>query len=128
MQSSIEEKIKSDIRSGKDPASVKLYLNRQQLDQEVTQYFVDLLDDEIAVHELRKVKTRDANLIVYMGYFFMAIAVFFGIYNLGFGVAIFVVGFIVTRRGRSQLAAAAAIDSIEELLPDYPTKFHKRRI
>ncbi len=63
-----------------------------------------------------------------MGYFFMALAIFFGIYNLEFGASIFVVGFIVTRRGRGKVKEAMDIESIEELLPNHPTKFHKRRI
>ena len=128
MQSSIEEKIKSDIRSGKDPMAVRSYIQRQQLEDSAITYFLGLVDDEIAIYELRNVKKRDANLIVYMGYFFMALAIFFGIYSLGFGASIFAVGFVVARRGRNKVAEAMEIESIEELLPDYPTKFHKRRI
>jgi len=128
MQTSIEEKIKKDIRSGKDPSEVRSYVNRQQLDDHLREYLINLVDDEVAINELRNVKRRDANLIVYMGYFLMALSIFFGIYSLGFGASIFVVGFIVTRRGRYKVAEAMELESIEDLLPDYATKFHKRRI
>lgn len=128
MQSSIEEKIKTDIRSGVDRESVSSFIKRQRFDDDITEYLLGCLDDEVAIQALREVKKRDANLIIYMGYFLMAIAIFFGVYNLGFGASIFVVGFIITRRGRIKLLRTMEIDSIEELLPNHPTKFHKRRI
>ena len=128
MQTSIEEKIKADLRSGKDEDVVRKYIDRQKLNKDDTQYLLGLIDDEIAIQKLRDVRKSDANLIVYLGYFLMALAIFFGIYSIAFGASIFVVGFIVARRGRNKVAEAMDIESIDELLPDHPTKFHKRRI
>lgn len=128
MQTSIEEKIKADLRSGKDEDAVRKYIDRQKLNKDDTQYLLGLIDDEIAIQKLRDVRKSDANLIVYLGYFLMALAIFFGIYSLAFGASIFVIGFIVARRGRNKVAEAMDIESIDELLPDHPTKFHKRRI
>ena len=128
MQPTLEERIKEDIRSGESEASVRAFVERQGLDEELTQFLLGKIDDEVAIQKLREIKLRDANLIVYMGYFLMLVALFFGTYSTAFGAAILVVGFFVVRRGRNKTREAQAIDSIEELLPKQPTKFHKRRI
>lgn len=128
MHTDIEEKIKSDVRSGKEERVIRSYIQGLRLSSELEQVYFNILDDQIAIHQLRQVKVQDAKLLVYLGYVMMGLAIFFGMYNMYFGVAIFVVGILVKRRGDRQVADANQIDSIKELLRDEPTKFHKRKI
>jgi len=128
MQSAIEKQIKADVQSGKDELAIRSYVQRQRLEPDVEQHFFNMIDDEIAIHKVREVQLSDAKLIVYLGYIFMALAIFFGLYHIGMGAAIFVIGVLIKRRGDSKMSAAASLESIEELLPEEPTKFHKRKI
>jgi|GEM_PF-5616115 len=128
MRNAIEERIKTDVQSGKDERTIRSFVQSQRLESDIEQFFLDMIDDEIAIQKLREVRTADATLLIYLGYILMALAIFFGTYHIGMGGAILIIGLLIKRRGDAKARAAAEISSIAELLPEEPTKFHKRRI
>jgi len=127
MRKAIEEQIRADIAAGKDERSVRSFVQSKRLQPDDERQFLDLIDDEIAIHELKTVRKQDGLLLVYLGYILMALAIFFGLYYKYFGVVIFLLGIVILRRGKTKIRETESIESIADLLPDEPTKFHKRR-
>ena len=123
MQPSIEEIVKQDIQSGKDEFVVKNKVKKLNLDKELTAYLMVVIDDEISLEKIREVRRSDANTLVYTGFFFMALAILFGLYSRSFGILIFGLGFVIKRRGDKKKKEAGSIQSLEELLPDHTRKF-----
>lgn len=128
MRNALEEKIKEDVRSGIEELSIRSYIQNQRLGEEKESIYLDILDDEIAIHKLREVKYQDAKLLRYLAFLLILPAIFFATYHLAYGAAIFIFAVIIKRRSDRKIQEAESINSIADLLPEEPTKFHKRRI
>lgn len=128
MRNAIEEKIKEDVRSGQVELVIRSYIQRQRLDSKKEQFYFDLLDDEIAIQKLRDVKIQDAKLLIYLAYILVVPAIYFSTHHLAYGAAIIIFAVLIRRRGMNKISEAESIKSIAQLLPEEPTKFHKRRI
>ena len=125
MDQSNFEDIKAEVDAGLDELEIRRKIETLNLNPESRIELSSFLADEIALRELIKVKSTDANLIIYLGYFFMILAIIFLSFIGNYAWLIFGLGFVIMRRGRRRLKEAKSISSIEELLPYRPTKFHR---
>lgn len=125
MDQSYFDNIITDIDAGLDEMEIRRKIDGFEIDAESKRELLSFLSDQIALKELIDVRSTDARLLIYLGYFFMALALVFMFYVDKYALIIFGIGFIIMRRGKRKLREAQDITSIEELLPEKPTIFHK---
>lgn len=125
MLTELEEKILEDLESGKDELVIRQWIDQQGLDDELTQFLYDHLEDSRGVKAYRDTQISDANMIIYLGILFMIIAIPFAIYQKTFGALVFGLGIIIYRRGQRRKTKAAAIKSIDSLIPDKRSIFDR---
>ena len=119
------DEIITDVDAGLDEMEIRRKVDGWKLEPDSNKELLTFLSDKIALRELIDVRSTDARLIIYLGYIFMALAFIFMSYIDKYAVIIFGLGFIIMRRGRRKLREARDISSIEDLVPDKHTIFHK---
>lgn len=120
-----EQYILDALEEGQDELSIRRWINNLGLNKELTLFLYDYLDEAHAIRDYRSIKRNDAQMMIYLGIFFIVIALFIGQYHLEFATLVFGVGFYTLRRGQRRKSEANTIKSLDQIIPKKRSIFHR---